>query len=407
MNNCSSEPNKFIKKQGTLISSFQMEDVHDFNPIVGKPQNIDKVTLNQIDNLNISYLFSTGRSASTLLGIMLMMHEQVIFTSEEVFPIILKQKYQKINRWTEETIKNYCADFILMSEGKLYPFFCGKDVLYELLLKFKEHLNYKRVIRISYLAFGINKDLSKVTTIIDKQLRYYLAHHYLKLFPHAKVLLLVRDPRDNVYSKFKRAEGRSLFKPTCLYIHTWIYAFHNYFKILKQYHTPFHIVNYEKLINESTTTLQNISQFLSIPYTEKFFNYPTITNHFFQTITHQKLKEHFYIIHKSITQPINPQKINEWKNYMNNSEITTIINATWTDSKRMAEKLNYTEHANYRVKKFNCWKTKLKIKLDFLSSYIYFSLIPYFIKRYIKKKKYPYRINALSTYDLFLRPRFL
>jgi hypothetical protein len=116
-------------------------DTDSFNPIVGKPYNIDKVTLSQIDNLNITYIFTTGRSASTLLGVMLMMHEEVIFTSEEVFPVVLQQKYKSVKHWTEQTIKEYCEDFVIMSEGMLYPLFTGKDVLYNLLMQFKEHLN--------------------------------------------------------------------------------------------------------------------------------------------------------------------------------------------------------------------------------------------------------------------------
>ncbi len=388
-----------LKQKGKLLSQYTNGILSDFNPIVGKPFNIEKVTLNQIDNLQISYIFTTGRSASTLLGTMLMMNEQVIFTSEEIFPVILKQKYAHIKKWNEKTIQEYCDDFVLMSEGILYPLFSGKDTLYELLLQFKDHLNYERVIRISYLSFGINKDLSKITTIVDKQLHYYIAHHYLNLFPNAKVLLLVRDPRDNVFSKYKRAERKGIEKDICLYIHTWKEAFNKYFNTLKKNNISYYIVTYEHLINNSNDTMQKISDFLNIPYTDAYFSYPNLVNNFFSNIQHPQLKEHFLITHKSLQQPVSPQKINEWKHHLDNKNINRLINATWTFTKQLASKLNYKEHHNYKSEKFPCFKSILKVKWEFISSYIYFNCLPYFLKKQIKRKKYPHRINAISAYD--------
>ncbi len=396
-----------LKQKGQLLSKYTNGVLSDFNPVIGKPYNIEKVTLNQIDNLQISYIFTTGRSASTLLGVMLMMNEHVVFTSEEIFPVILKQKYAHIKKWDEKIIQAYCDDFVLMSEGKLYPLFSGKDVLYQLLTKFQEQLNFERAIRLSYLSFGINKDLSKVTTIVDKQLRYYLAHHYLELFPKAKILLLVRDPRDNVFSKYKRAERKGIAKDTCLYIHTWKEAFEKYFNILKKNNAPYYIVNYENLIHHSQDTMQKISDFLNIPYTNQYFHYPHVVNDFFSNIQHPQLKKHFLITHKSLQQPISPQKINEWQHHLHDKNIKYLINATWTSTKKLATKLNYKEHHNYIPEKLSCLKSILKVKWTFVSSYIYFNCLPYSLKKQIKIKKYPHRINAISAYDKFLRKGYL
>lgn len=405
MNNKSSADQSFNTKTAHLSDTSDIPE--NFNPIIGQPYNIDKVTLQQIDNLTISYIFTTGRSASTLLGLMLMMSDEVVLAGEEIFPIALQQKYKFIKKWTEQTIRAYCDDFVLMSEGMLYPLFAGKEVLYQLLMPFKEHLNYERVIRLSYLSFGINKDLSKITTIVDKQLRYYLAQNYLSLFPNAKVILLVRDPRDNVYSKYKRAERRGLIKNTCLYIHTWKAAFSTYFKVLRNHQKSFLIVNYEQLINNSEHTMQQIAHYLSVLYTPKFFEHYVVANTFFQNITHSKLKEHFIITHKSLTLPISPQKVNEWKNQMHHSEVAYLINATWTRTHTLAQKLNYQPHENFKPQNFFCLKIQIKIFLNFITSIIYFHFLPYKLKRYIKEKKYPYRKTAPSSFDRFLRTSYL
>lgn len=378
-----------------------------FNPIPGRPYNIDKLTLEQVDNLKIHYIFTTGRSASTLLGVMLMMHPQIVFTSEEVFPIALKQKYQPITHWTKEIIQQYCEDIVWMSEGKLYPLFCGKEILYELLHKFKANLNYERAIRLTYLSFNSNKDLSQITTIIDKQLRYYLAHQYLNIFPKAKILLLVRDPRDNVYSKYNRAIRKKINIHPCLYIHTWVHAFDTYLKIIKTYQTPYLVINYEKLINDSVHTLQDISDFLQVPYTDQYFKYPEITKIFFETINHPQIKEHFYITHKSLTHPINPQKINEWQHNMHNKKIAKIIHATWKESEHIARQFNYQAHPEYQPQSISCWKTKLKIRYAHISSYIYFNIIPFFLKKIIKQLKYPQRKHMPTSYDKFLQTSYL
>jgi hypothetical protein len=407
MNNSSSILTSSLKQKNGIISKFHINTSPEFNPIVAQPYNIDKVTLEQVDNLKINYIFTMGRSASTLLGVMLMMHEQVVFTSEEVFPIILRQKYQSIKSWTTKIIQQYCDDFVLMSEGQLYPLFAGKEVLKQLLLKFQNQLNYERVVRLSYLAFGMNKDLSKITHIVDKQLRYYLSRYYLQLFPNAKILLLVRDPRDNVYSKYNRAHRKGIFKNPCLYIYTWKEAFQTYFNVLQKSKTPFLIVNYEKLISESTDTLKNISNFLDLPYTSKFFDYPSITQEFFENIQDPKLKDHFFITHKSLTQPISPQKVNEWKHNIHQSEIAHLINATWTITQELAKQLNYQSHNEFKPIRLSCLKTQLKVKFNHISSFIYFHFVPYFIKRLIKVKKYPYRLQSPSTYDRFLRQNYL
>ena len=387
-----------------ITSPSHTQDVFEnFNPIIGQPYNIDKITLQQIDNLTISYIFTTGRSASTLLGLMLMMSDEIVVAIEQVFPIALQQKYQPIKKWTEQTIRDYCDDFVLMSEGKLYPLFAGKEVLFQLLLSFKNHLNYERVIRLSYLSFGINKDLSKITTVVDKQLRYYLAPNYLSLFPKAKVLLLVRDPRDNVYSKYNRAKRCDLNKDTCLYIHTWKAAFSTYLKTLKNNHTQFLIIQYEQLINNSEHTLQQIANYLSVSYTPKFFEYPLVAKKFFQSIHHPRLKEHFILTHNSLTLPLSPQKVNAWKNQMHHNEIAYLINATWTATQTLAQKFNYHPHENFKPRKSFCLKMRFKILLNFITSFIYFHLLPYHLKKYIKEKKYPYRKIALSSFDRFLR----
>ncbi len=400
-NNILSQKNS-LKTKGKLISEFKMDSFKNFNPIVGNPYNIDKVTIEQIDNLNITYILTTGRSASTLLGVMLMMNEKVIFTSEEIFPVILKQKYAKLKKWTEKDIEEYCNDFVLMSEGKLYPLFCGKDVLKKLLLQFKEHLNYERVIRISYLSFGINKDLSKITTIVDKQLRYYLAHQYLQLFPKAKIILLVRDPRDNVYSRHHWDLRKGILDNDCMHIHKWKRTFQTYLKLIQQHSNPYIIVHYEQLINESETTMQQISNFIGIPYTHNYFKYPEIVQQFFNQISHPKLSKYFFITHRSLNQPITPQKVNEWKNQMHQQNIAHIINATWSSTKKIAEKLNYIQHSDYVPTRVYCLKAIIKTKMNLISSYFYFEYLPYFIKKIIKQIKHPYRITASSTYDKLL-----
>lgn len=403
-------PDVLEKNKINSDNYFQINIPKDFNPVVRKPINIDKVTLEQIERLNINYIFSTGRSASTLLGIMLMMHEQVVFSSEEIFPIILKQKYGKIKQWTEDDIKNYCDDFVLMSEGKLYPLFCGKDVLFQLLSQFKEHLNYERVIKLSYLSFGGGKDLSKITTILDKQLRYYLADYYLGLFPKAKIILLVRDPRDNTFSKYNRAKRRGIIPQPYIYAYTWKLAYSQYLQIIKKFHSDYIIVKYDTLIKDSQKTMLQISEFMHIPYTQKYFEYPSVTNEFFESINYSKLKEHFIITHSSLLKPMSPDKIDEWQNKMNVSEIKQYIDLTWTITKDVAQQFSFQEHKNFIPSKkttLSDIKLKIKLRINYLTSFLYFNLMPFFIKKWIKKYKYPYRINAPSTFDRFLFQKYL
>lgn len=367
-------------------------------PIISQPYNIDKITLEQIDRLHITLLLSTGRSASTLLATMMMMHEEIIFCNEEIFPIILYPKYSKIKLWSDKIIQNYCNDFILMSEGKLYPLFCGKEILMKLLMKFKEHLNYERVIKLSYLAFGINKDLSKVTTIIDKQLKYFLTHYYIKLYNNPKVILLVRDPRDNIYTKYKRYLRKNIVPKPCNYIHTWNEAYQTYLKVLNK---KFLLIHYEDLILNKENCLKQISEYIQVPYTKSFFEYNNVVTEFLEKIEYPPLKEYFISSHQSMSRPIMPNKINEWQQQMNDDKIKTIIDSTWKITQHVASQFNYLPHPDFnkKIKTIKCFFQYIKIKSTPIITILYFEILPYTLKKIIKKIKYPSRINAVTAYD--------
>ncbi len=372
--------------------------------VLSKPINAEKLTISDLDNLQIHFIFSTGRSGSTLLPFILQMHDHVSMASEEYFAVSLAPKYEHIKNWTKDIIHQYANDFILFSDGKLFPLFAGKDFMIALLSQFQEHLTYERVIKLSYLCFASNKDLTQLKVVIDKQLRYYLLKEYIRLFPNSKFIFLCRDARDNIYSKYNKALRKKRKPTTCWDIYTWLYTYKEYLKYPQIKQQSF-LLQYEKLIQHPESTLHELSEFLNIEYTPHFLDYYLQAELIFNSIQNPKVKEHFSIMHKSLTQPINPEKIDEWRKNMHRPEIKNLCDTTWKITEKANSAFGYIAHDNYdsNTKSTPCIIERLKIKLSLLVSRSYFSYTPFFIRRFIKLKLYKHRINKNTIFDAYLR----
>ena len=107
----------------------------------------------EIKNTKLHFILSTERTGSTLLSTMLNMHPNVLSTFEESFAFTLYPKYKNVTNWTSETIKQYCYDFYLFSEGYLEIQFGSKKDFIALLEKNKPDLTCDLVFKLSYFNF--------------------------------------------------------------------------------------------------------------------------------------------------------------------------------------------------------------------------------------------------------------
>lgn len=361
--------------------------------------------MQQLDNISINFILSTGRTGSTLLSSMLNMHPEILSVFEEPFAYNLFPKYHNITKWDIKTIDQFCYDFFLFSEGKLEGQFGKKDDLKNLLLKHQSSLNCDHAIKLAYFAFFPNKDKSSVKIIVDKQLVF---HHVLdkvaSYYPNSKFIILHRDPRDNVLVKLKRAIKENKKTSLLILSKTWKEHYSEVFnKLDKLSSERFFHVKYEDLVTNPETTLRKITTFLNVNYNEAMLNYnEKIKQEINSENNHigENVKNYISLIHDGLTKKTYTNKIGLWK-----TELTSLQNnIVWSICKDTAEKIGYQNEGCEKISYLNL--SYLKDLIIFNIKKVYapylYHILPYIIKYNLKKIMHSKKLKnnqLISRYD--------
>lgn len=353
----------------------------------------------------LNFILSTGRTGSTLLSSMLNMHPEIISVSEEPFSYNLYPKYKDRVHWDEAAIAEFCHDFYLFSEGKLEPQFGKKEDLVRILTEHKQQLTGELAIKLAYFAFFPNKDKSRVSTIVDKQLIF---HHYLQevsfFYPASKFILLSRDPRDNVVIKQRRAVKKKKRPSLIIFAKTWNYEYTTLEKKLSRI-SPDRVmrVRYEDLVSSPEEVLRKITAFLKVPYVPELLNYD---QRFKEELGRAELigntvKKHLTMFHEGLTQKVSTDKVGLWKKELS-SEDNNII---WTICGRTALREGYEAEGCREVPYLRLRMVGELCRFFYnnvLVPGIYMRL-PFRIKYLIKKRKYRkhFKDGIWSTQDFY------
>lgn len=223
--------------------------------------------LPKLNHIPVHFILCTERSGSSLLSLMLNLHPQIISPSEEPFAVFFYKKYKNKTVWTAEEIKLFIEEFWLMSEKDLNLFFTTKENVFNCLVQYKDQLSYQNLIKLIYLNFLEPKDKSKVSVIIDKQIKYFFYLPLLtEIFPDAKYIILVRDVRDNIISKSNRKLNNST---NALYLASLWKNTYSQLNYLKNKNKSLLIIKYEDLVHETEQTLKTLCEFVQIPYSHE------------------------------------------------------------------------------------------------------------------------------------------
>ncbi len=330
------------------------------------------MNINQVEDIKLNFILATARTGSTLLSSMLNMHPNVISPHEEPFAYTLHQKYGKIDQWTSGTIENYCDDFYFFSRGKLDQFGTKED-LRIILKKYKSYLTFDVVIRLTYLCFFPDKNKTAVNTIVDKQLEFHAClENVADIYPKSKFLILLRDPRDQVLSRFLLAKRRKEREENYL---SRAYIWNHKYKTLAEKASKigkdrFLEIKYEDLILNPEKKLRDICLFFNLPYNPVMLEYDEHYRKLGDKNIDEIAKQNFLSVHSGLVQKVDDKKIGVWKKEMKQED----INLIWTVCGELAEQFGYKREEHFV-------KQKLTIK-------DYFSLINFFILNIIAPKIY-------------------
>jgi hypothetical protein len=339
----------------------------------------------EIRKIPVHFILCTERTGSSLLSLMLNLHNEVICTSEELFALYFYKRYENKVKWTETELKNYIEEFWLMSEQNLDLNFTSKEKFYEALFPYRDELDYGLLLRLTYLQFIEPKSKDGIKVIVDKQIKYlFYLPVLLKIFPDARFIVLVRDVRDNVVSRMKRKLNLST---EALFLSSvWNYTYRNVNTLLDA-NKQVLIVKYEDLVSHSADILQEVCSFLGVGYDPAMIQTDGVYDQFLQLrrkFIGEKEFERLKAFNSELSKQINTENIGSYDKVIDKKIVEKIVRQNHGLLKRF----------NYDVIKHKDAEFVLRDKIQMAKAYLYrpfllsfYYRIPLGMKLWIKKMR--------------------
>lgn len=198
---------------------------------------------------------------------------------------------------------------------------------------FDEHLSLRgRYIRMALSVNKVfddeNRDKTLITHIVHKVPYYtFFVDDLLKIFPEAKFIINIRDPRAQNYSHIKRQATEKLMAGKSNPIGRsvlWTFYAKETLNLLKKYPDKCYLFQYEKFVENPDKIIKEILQFLNVPYHPGIWNYhipvKKFLNNYQSYLSENKIKKYI-----PLSKPVSTEYKEDWKK-MHPDDIKTIEN---------------------------------------------------------------------------------
>jgi len=309
----------------------------------------------------IVFIVGCGRSGTTLLQSLMNSHPNIVATHECMFVLTLYPAFGRIRNWGKKDILRFVEALDLMKIFSLWSL--DKKALIAELLTASEFADYPLLCKMVY--YKMRKDKKKILALIDKNpLHSIFIKKILAIFPEARFIHLVRDPRDTVNSNIKRFNKKNTF----FLARKWV-GFNGKIEHMKfQIPDKVFTILYEDMIINTENVFRQLCNYLEVDYNT------AIMNHDFrerlQRYEGLKFYERAKMIHQNLLEPINAANIGKWKNEMSEFDrtVTEII------TRKFARK-----YYGYDIKMVKSSMVKISL-LAILKSNIQYTLWEFFTK---------------------------
>ena len=241
-----------------------------------------------LNKLPVHFIIGAARSGTTLLRTILNAHPQVVSTGEVRYVMALYGKYAQSKAMPASFVVDFAAyeKSRLKNVGKAkraanVDIAAKRAAFAQLLAAQAPQLNYADVCKLLLLgnkATEGDKTPEHLQALINKNPDYiFYVEELLSVYPNAKILACIRDPRSVVLSH-KQNKGKNDFSQ---YMGDSVAAVSYFWEVCNQailalqqkYPQQIMLVLYEDLVNNKERLLHDICHFLNISFDEVLLNH--------------------------------------------------------------------------------------------------------------------------------------
>ena len=281
----------------------------------------------KLNKININFIVGLGRSGTTLLVVLLNQYDNCIATPEIHHFIHFYKKYKNIDYVSQELIDDYKDYINRYFQYKKNPLIGPSNSTLIDSLEIGQKINYSQLTKLIYLGlFGQKGINNNINVIVDKNPYYTLEiNKILKIFPDAKLLALIRDPRGYVLSNIQSKRLSVSKKDNAYHAFVWRLFMKKIVQAKKLYDSNIKIICYEDIALEKEKTLKEITNYFNLEYSESIFNFNDSIKEKINSIKQDERNyERMHKKLKDLSSPINSERVHAWKNDLTKNEIEQI-----------------------------------------------------------------------------------
>jgi len=273
------------------------------------------MNLETLTSLNFVFIVGRGRSGTTLLQDILDRHPEILFPIESRLILYLSDKYAGTHKITSAFITALLNDLYSEHKFKKHWKVPRADMARAFFDFENTRLDLEAICKIIYLQYISMYDKTVIRLIGDKNPTYSLfIPTLIRIFPSAKFIHLVRNPKDNVVSH-RKTFGRTNL---ALMARGWVCYNQAIEEQKKLCPDKFITIRYEDLVSDPMQVLRLVSKHIAIPITSINLDPISDVNEKYRTRLKSREFEHF---HKNLLTPISAEQVEKWKNNLTAHEI--------------------------------------------------------------------------------------
>lgn len=315
-----------------------------------------------IKKIPIVFLLGHTRSGTTLLQSILNSHTNAVAPPEFEFIVHFYARFGKIKHLTKADITEFIDALYLDATFSLW--LLDKEILSKKLLATAVGADFPTLCKTLIYLTGENK--TEVKLLSDKNpINSLFVGKLMKIFPDAKFIHIIRDPRDSVFGHIRRLAVKNPF----FLARRWQLYNAAIEKFKRKYPDKFFTIKYEDMVKDMDGALISLSSFLnnhdlslknahSVP--EGFQS--SDKNKFLEKMPEDKKNAFFNkykLIHESLAKPVNTSNIDKWKKEMNPHDIAVTEIITGKFASKYGYKVEPGKREGVAVSKYRLLKSKI------------------------------------------------